>query len=150
MHTVFAAVLLLTGIHTVYVDADVRSRHEIALALKRELPQVRVVSRSLAADATIELRATGFAGGARSTLRPAQPPATVMVTVGGHTEEQPAPIQYQHTPMTVLSEPSTVYLSAVMRFKDGKEVPLYDGLDSPSFATRTAAQFIKTWREANP
>jgi hypothetical protein len=52
--------------------------------------------------------------------------------------------------MTVRSEPSTVYLSAVMRFKDGKEVPLYDGLDSPSFATRTAAQFIKTWREANP
>jgi hypothetical protein len=149
MHAVFAAVLLLTGIHTVYVDADVRSRHEIALALKRELPQVRVVSRASAADATIEFRATGFTGIAVS-VGPAPAQATVMVTVGGHTEEQAAPTQYQHAPTIEVRAPSTVYVSAVMRFKDGKEVPLYDGLDSPSFATRTAAQFIKAWRETNP
>ncbi|HSP16294.1 MAG TPA: hypothetical protein VLV78_16220 [Thermoanaerobaculia bacterium] len=148
MHAVIAALALLTGIHTVYIDADARAKHDMASALKKELPQVRVVSRSSAADAVLDLRFAGFVSGGRSAAAPAGD-QTVLVSVGGRVEEQAVPTPQLRTSYSTFSDPVS-RSSAVVRLRNGNEMVIHEGFDSPSFSDQAAARFIRAWREANP
>jgi hypothetical protein len=136
----------LKDVHSVYVRGDdVRSQRDIKLALKHELPQVRVVSRESEADAVIDF--TGRYGGQGG-------PDTQTVNVDMPVNQPGGAGGYMGSVGSTVTVPvgSGTYdpghlVGVVHRGNDS--LVIHEGLPSPSFATQFAVRFIAAWREAN-
>ena len=132
----------LTGIHTVFINSsDAHVIRDIQHAFKKELPQVRVVSRATGADAVIE-----FSG--RNELVSAPPQMQVEVPAAG--TQTGATIEMRT--ITVPASESSTYdpghmVGVVVRH--GAPVVIHEGFPSEFFANQFAARFIAAWREAN-
>lgn len=138
----------LTGVRSVFIDGDLRARHDITRALKRALPDVRVVSRESDADAVLGFRFAGMLGPASFSV-PAQP-QTVIVSVGNRIEEQAAPSQYQVPASSWQPTVSSWRSEGVARLRDGTELVLFEGIDTPMSPGQFANRFIAAWRASNP
>ena len=136
----------LKDVHSVYVRSENPViRRDIQLALKHELPQVRVVSRESQADAVIDF--TGRVGGQSG-------PATQTVSVDMPVNTPGGAGGYMGSVGSTVTVPvgSGTYdpghVIGVVRRGDDSLV-IHEGLPSPYFANQFAARFITAWREAN-
>jgi hypothetical protein len=147
----FAAPLLanqasLAGVHTVFIrGADVRAHRDIQLALKHELPQVRILNRESDADAIIDF--TGRPGGASAPAQQrvnADMPVNNPGGAGGYMGSVGSTVTVPIGSGTY--DPGHV-VAVVIRGND--TLVIHEGLPSPSFGYQFAARFIRAWRSAN-
>lgn len=135
----------LSGARTVYVNVgSLSARRDIKAALKRELPQVRIVSHLRDADAVIQLRGTPASE---------SPAGTTEVSVSNVTsyDGKTGATTYDTKSVTMSIGQPTHNPGHAQAFviRGDKETLLLDGLWTPAFATQTAVRFIRAWREAN-
>lgn len=136
----------LKDVHSVYVrGADLRAYHDIQVALKHELPQVRVVTRESQADAVID-----FTGRPEAQSGPVSKTVNVDMPVSqpGGAGGYMGSVRSTVTIPDGYSAYNPGHVIGLVRRGDDSVV-IHEGLPSPSFGYQFAARFIAAWREAN-
>jgi len=136
----------LKGARTIFVNPGAVSvKRDIQLALRHELPQVRVVSHAKDADVIVDI--TGIFSGVNNGVNLAVQPATngsasTNSEIGGvDSSRMRAPNE------TVTYNPG--HAVATVRRGTGAALVIHEGIPTDSFANQFAARFITAWRAAN-
>lgn len=130
----------LTNTRTVYLgNLMPRARHDFERALKKELPQLRVVKHAKDADIMFQFTGTPMRDSGPSYVNVAVPRGQV----NGQTETRNMPVPVSENSV---HDPGHIEGYAVVH---GTPVKLHEGLPSDAFSYQTAARFITAWRDAN-
>jgi hypothetical protein len=128
---------VLKGVRTVYMN--VRASRDPAV--RKQLPDVRFVSRAEDADAVIELnyRSGGVLPATRTTME-------VPVAGGNNTSQETRRVG------VTIGEDTTfpAHMTGLVRLADGRTIVIHEGFAGDFFWGQFVTRFNKAWRAANP
>jgi hypothetical protein len=128
---------VLKGVRTVYLNG----RATRDPALRKQLPDVRFVSRAEDADAAIELdyRSGGVLPATHTTME-------VPVAGGNNASQETRRVE------VTIGEDTTfpAHMTALVRRADGRTVVIHEGFAGDFFWGQFVTRFNKAWRAANP